>query len=110
MEVGQALRGRHLRALLVHPQGDPVHRRRGRRLGIGDRRLPLRHRNRSQPGAARIRHPGDQITIGLFPAIMAIVAMLVFWKYPLTDKLFRQIRDENEARKLELAAKGQQLY
>jgi len=51
-----------------------------------------------------------KFTIGLFPAIMAIVAMLVFWKYPLTDKLFRQIRDENEARKLELAAKGQQLY
>lgn len=51
-----------------------------------------------------------KFTIGLFPAIMAIVAMLIFWKYPLTDKLFGQIRDENEARKLELAAKGQQLY
>ena len=42
--------------------------------------------------------------------LMAAVAMLVFWKYPLTDKFFSQIRDENEARKLELAAKGQQLY
>lgn len=51
-----------------------------------------------------------KFTIGLFPAIMALVAMLVFWKYPLTDKLFRQVRDENEARKLELAAKGQELY
>lgn len=51
-----------------------------------------------------------KFTIGLFPAIMAAVAMLVFWKYPLTDKLFNQIRDENEARKLALAAKGQQLY
>jgi glucuronide carrier protein len=51
-----------------------------------------------------------KFTIGLFPALMAAVAMLVFWKYPLTDKFFSQIRDENEARKLELAAKGQQLY
>ena len=30
--------------------------------------------------------------------------MLIFWKYPLTDKLFRQIRDENEAKKALLGA------
>ena len=51
-----------------------------------------------------------KFTIGLLPAISALLAMLVFWKYPLTDKLFRQIRDENEARKVELAAKGEKLY
>ncbi len=45
-----------------------------------------------------------KFTIGLVPAIAAVLAMLVFWKYPLTDKLFRQIRDENEARKISLAA------
>jgi len=40
-----------------------------------------------------------RFTIGLLPAITAAIAMLIFWKYPLTDKLFGQIRDENEARK-----------
>jgi len=29
--------------------------------------------------------------------------MIIFWKYPLTDKLFAQIRNENEARKSEAA-------
>lgn len=41
-----------------------------------------------------------KFTIGPIPAICAILAMLAFIKYPLTDKLFNQIRDENEARKL----------
>lgn len=41
-----------------------------------------------------------KFTIGPLPAICAILAMLAFIKYPLTDKLFDQIRDENEARKL----------
>ncbi|MFZ1411082.1 MAG: glycoside-pentoside-hexuronide (GPH):cation symporter [Micropruina sp.] len=45
-----------------------------------------------------------KFTIGLLPAIAAIIAMAIFWKYPLTDKLFREIRDENEARKLALVA------
>lgn len=63
--------------------------------------------NPAQPESAIL---AVKFTIGLFPAIMALIAMLVFWKYPLTDKLFRQVRDENEARKLELAAKGQELY
>jgi glucuronide carrier protein len=45
-----------------------------------------------------------KFTIGLLPAIAAAIAMLIFWKYPLTDKLFRDIRDENEARKVALAA------
>ena len=48
-----------------------------------------------------------KFTIGLLPAMVAIIAMLIFWKYPLTDKLFREIRDENEARKIALAAQGQ---
>ena len=47
-----------------------------------------------------------KFTIGLLPAICAAIAMLIFWKYPLTDKLFRSIRDENEARKIALAAEA----
>lgn len=49
-----------------------------------------------------------KVTIGLLPALCAGIAMLIFWKYPLTDKLFRSIRDENEARKLSLAAESTQ--
>lgn len=45
-----------------------------------------------------------RFTIGLLPALCAIAAMLIFWKYPLTDKIFAQIRNENEARKSEAAA------
>jgi glucuronide carrier protein len=37
--------------------------------------------------------------IGLVPAAVAVIAMLVFWKYPLNDALFRKIRNETEARK-----------
>ena len=51
-----------------------------------------------------------KFTIGLLPAIAAAIAMLVFWKYPLTDKLYAQIRDENEARKIALIEKGEKLY
>jgi glucuronide carrier protein len=39
-------------------------------------------------------------TIGLLPALAALIAMLIFIKYPLTDEKFSQIRDETEARKL----------
>lgn len=39
-------------------------------------------------------------TIGLLPAAAALVAMLIFIKYPLNDLRFKQIRDETEARKL----------
>ena len=38
-----------------------------------------------------------QATIGLIPAIAAFIAMLIFWKYPLTDQRFREIRNETEA-------------
>ena len=38
-------------------------------------------------------------SMGLVPAACALIAMLVFTRYPLTDTLFRQIRDETEARK-----------
>lgn len=38
-------------------------------------------------------------TMGLIPAIAALVAMIVFWKYPLSDDRFREIRNETEARK-----------
>ena len=40
-------------------------------------------------------------TIGLLPAAAALIAMLIFIKYPLNDEKFKQIRDETEARKLE---------
>ena len=40
-----------------------------------------------------------KFVIGPLPALCALLAMLIFIKYPLTDKLFNQIRDENEARK-----------
>ena len=39
-------------------------------------------------------------TIGLLPAAAALIAMIIFIKYPLTDERFKQIRDETEARKL----------
>jgi glucuronide carrier protein len=42
-------------------------------------------------------------TMGLIPAVAAAIAMLIFWKYPLSDQRFREIRDETEARK---AAQG----
>ncbi len=41
-------------------------------------------------------------SIGLVPAVCAVIAMLIFWKYPLTDDTFRQIRAEVEARKAKL--------
>ena len=39
-------------------------------------------------------------TIGLLPALAALIAMIIFIKYPLNDQRFKQIRDETEARKL----------
>ncbi|KRE42532.1 glycoside-pentoside-hexuronide (GPH):cation symporter [Knoellia sp. Soil729] len=38
-------------------------------------------------------------TMGLIPAVAAVIAMLIFWKYPLTDDRFREIRNETEHRK-----------
>ena len=35
-----------------------------------------------------------RVTIGLLPAIVALIAMAIFWKYPLTDQRFREIRNE----------------
>jgi glucuronide carrier protein len=40
-----------------------------------------------------------RISIGLLPAVGAVIAMLIFWKYPLTDQRFREIRNETELRK-----------
>jgi glucuronide carrier protein len=37
--------------------------------------------------------------MGLLPAAAALIAMIIFIRYPLTDDKFRQIRDETEARK-----------
>jgi Na+/melibiose symporter-like transporter len=34
------------------------------------------------------------------PAAAALIAMLIFIKYPLNDERFKQIRNETEARKL----------
>ena len=52
---------------------------------------------RSSPTSAII---AIKATIGLVPALAALIAMLIFIKYPLNDKRFQQIRDETEARKL----------
>ena len=49
-----------------------------------------------QPDSAII---AIKATMGLLPAVCAVRAMLVFARYPLNDTLFRQIRDETEARK-----------
>ena len=38
-------------------------------------------------------------TMGLIPAVAAVVAMAIFWKYPLSDQRFREIRNETELRK-----------
>ena len=38
-------------------------------------------------------------TMGLIPAVAAVLAMVIFWKYPLTDQRFREIRNETELRK-----------
>jgi len=38
-------------------------------------------------------------TMGLIPALAALIAMIIFWKYPLTDQRFKEIRNETELRK-----------
>jgi glucuronide carrier protein len=43
-----------------------------------------------------------KVVFGLVPAVAAVLAMLVFVVYPLTDRRFREIRDETEARKATL--------
>jgi hypothetical protein len=78
---------------------DAVNRRRCRRLGSGHRRLYRRQCHQPEPGPARERIIAIKATIGLLPALAALIAMLIFVKYPLNDDKFRQIRDETEARK-----------
>jgi glucuronide carrier protein len=39
------------------------------------------------------------VVFGLVPAAAAVLAMIVFITYPLTDQRFREIRDETEGRK-----------
>ena len=38
--------------------------------------------------------------LGLLPALAALIAVIIFVKYPLNDEKFSQIRDETQARKL----------
>ncbi|GAB3061028.1 glucuronide transporter [Intrasporangium mesophilum] len=52
--------------------------------------------NPDQPDSAIL---AIRVTIGLLPALAAAIAMLIFWKYPLTDQRFREIRNETELRK-----------
>ena len=40
-----------------------------------------------------------KVVFGLVPAAAAVLAMIVFITYPLTDQRFREIRDETEGRK-----------
>jgi glucuronide carrier protein len=44
-------------------------------------------------------------SLGLVPAVAAVLAMLVFIRYPLTEKRFGEIVDETEARKQSVPAK-----
>jgi glucuronide carrier protein len=43
-----------------------------------------------------------KIVFGLVPAAAALIAMIVFISYPLTDQRFREVRDETETPKREL--------
>ena len=40
-----------------------------------------------------------RVSMGIIPAVAALAAMIVFWRYPLTDQRFREIRNETELRK-----------
>jgi glucuronide carrier protein len=53
--------------------------------------------NPVQPDSAII---AIKATMGLIPAAAALIAMIIFIRYPLTDERFKQIRNETEARKL----------
>jgi glucuronide carrier protein len=53
--------------------------------------------NPFQPDTAII---AIKATMGLIPAAAALIAMIIFIRYPLTDERFKQIRNETEARKL----------
>ena len=66
--------------------------------GMGTRFLPASKAvpNPVQPDSAL---GAIRFTIGLLPAIVAIIAMAIFWRYPLTDERFREIRNETEYRK-----------
>jgi glucuronide carrier protein len=41
-------------------------------------------------------------TIGLLPATAAVIAMICFIAYPLTEKIYAEIVEENDARKREI--------
>ena len=99
VEDRHAVRGRHLRDLLLHPQAHPVDRRRRAAWA-----LALGGYISATAAVATPVQPESAITaikaiIGLVPAAAAIIAMLIFITYPLTDQRFREIRDETEARK-----------
>ena len=80
-------RGHHLRAVLVHPQDRPGRRRRARRLRPGDRRL--RRRRRDAVGRGRVGHP--RRAPGCCPPWPPLLAVLIMFFYPLTDKRHREI-------------------
>jgi len=61
VEVRQALRGCDVRDLLVHPQGDAVHRRRARCVDARLRRLPVGHVDQPEPGPAGLRDLGHPV-------------------------------------------------
>ncbi|MPV36898.1 glycoside-pentoside-hexuronide (GPH):cation symporter [Georgenia subflava] len=47
---------------------------------------------------------GIRVATGLVPAALALLTLVVMWKYPLTDKRFKEITAETEARKAAEAA------
>lgn len=54
------------------------------------------NRNPIQPDSAII---AIKVSMGLIPAAAALITMVIFIKYPLTDEKSKQIRNETDARK-----------
>jgi hypothetical protein len=71
-----------------------------RRLGPGHRRERRRECGKPEPGSAGQRHLRYQGHDRSAASPAALIAMLIFIKYPLNDEKFKPIRDETEARKL----------
>jgi glucuronide carrier protein len=100
VEDRPAQRGRDVRAVLLHTR--KVTQSLGGAVGAwalavgGYLAATAANPNPVQPESALI---AIKATIGLLPAVCAIIAMLIFIRYPLTDARFREIRDETEARK-----------
>ncbi len=68
-------------------------------MGAGAGRLVSAAAAVAAPEQAESALTAIKVVFGLVPAAAAVVAMIVFITYPLTDQRFREVRDETEARK-----------